>query len=127
MGTRFQVTRESPIHENIKQALVSASERDTRLIFRTLRNTARVWRNEVADAVVAKEKAGCSFEDIRDLVAGERGKAALRSGDLHGGVISAGIVIGLIRDIPSCADLIQRMVFDCRERLSAVQATFAAP
>jgi NAD(P)H-dependent flavin oxidoreductase YrpB (nitropropane dioxygenase family) len=124
MGTRFQVTREAPIHDNIKQALVKASEQDTNLIFRTLHNTARVFRNSVSDEVVAAEQAGCKFEDIRHLVAGTRGRAALESGDVQGGVVSAGMVIGLIDDVPTCEELIQRMVSECRERLTAAQAYF---
>lgn len=123
MGTRFQVTREAPIHESIKQALVAASERDTRLIFRTLKNTARVFRNRISEEVVATESrpGGCLFEDIRPLVAGARGRAALEAGDADGGIITAGVVIGLIDDIPSCEQLVQRMVRECRERLDAAR------
>jgi len=124
MGTRFQVTREAPIHENIKQALVAATERDTRLIFRTLNNTARVFRNQISDEVVAAERKGARFEDIRHLVAGARGRAALESGDVNGGVVAAGMVIGLIDDIPDCQTLIQRMVRECRDSLREAQASF---
>lgn len=125
MGTRFQVTQEAPIHENIKKALVAASERDTRLIFRTLRNTARVWKNQISDRVVAIEQKGCTFEDIKDLVAGSRGRAALEKGDPQDGVVAAGLAIGLIDDIPTCDELIQRMVRDCIERLDTVRGSFA--
>lgn len=120
MGTRFLVTRESPVHDNIKQALVSASERDTRLMFRTMRNTSRVLRNAVSEEVVATERrpGGCKFEDVRHLVAGARGREALASGEVDGGVVSAGLVVGLIDDVPSCADLMKRMVAQCREQLS---------
>lgn len=121
MGTRFEVTKEAPIHEAIKQALVAGSERDTKLIFRTLKNTARVFRNAISEKVVQIENrtGGATFEDIRHLVAGGRGKSALDAGDPHDGVITAGMVIGLIDDIPSCEELVQRMVKECRERLSA--------
>jgi nitronate monooxygenase len=125
MGTRFQVTQEAPIHENIKKALVGANERDTKLIFRTLRNTARVFRNRVSEEVVATELSGCSFEDIRHLVAGARGRAALDGGDPQGGIISAGMVIGLIDDVPTCEVLIQRMARECLERLQTTQSYFA--
>ncbi len=123
MGTRFCVTQEAPIHDNIKQALVRGSERDTALLFRTLRNTARVFRNAIADEVRAIEQrpGGCEFEDIRPLVAGARGRAALASGAVDDGVISAGQCIGLIDDVPSCAELIARMVADCRERLDVAR------
>jgi nitronate monooxygenase len=121
MGTRFCVTKEAPIHENIKRALVEANENDTRLMFRTMRNTARVFKNAISEEVVAMENrpGGCEFKDIHPLVAGARGRAALASGDVHGGVITAGQVIGLIDDIPSCAELIETMVADCRTHLLA--------
>ncbi|PWC39916.1 nitronate monooxygenase family protein [Azospirillum sp. TSO35-2] len=119
MGTRFLCTREAPVHDAIKQALVAASERDTNLIFRSLRNTARVFKNAVSDEVVAMERrpGGAAFEEVRPLVAGQRGRAALQSGDVQAGVVSAGMVVGLIDDIPTCADLIRRMVADCRDHL----------
>lgn len=119
MGTRFCVTQEAPIHDNIKQALVAGTERDTALLFRTLKNTARVFRNRIADEVLAIEQqpGGCIFEDIRSLVVGTRGRAALQSGEVDGGVIAAGQCIGLINDVPTCAILLERMVVECRERL----------
>ena len=119
MGTRFVATREAPVHDNIKRALVRASERDTRLMFRTMNNTVRVLRNDISEQVVAAERrpGGCRFEEIRHLVAGARGKAALASGSVDDGVLSAGQVVGLIEDIPSCAELIERMVVECRQHL----------
>jgi NAD(P)H-dependent flavin oxidoreductase YrpB (nitropropane dioxygenase family) len=124
MGTRFMVTQEAPVHHNIKQALVGATERDTKLMFRTLRNTTRAWSNAVSQEVVATEnrEGGCNFEDIRHLVSGQRGNQALQSGDVNGGVVAAGQVIGLIDDVPTCADLIERMVADCRAALARAQA-----
>jgi NAD(P)H-dependent flavin oxidoreductase YrpB (nitropropane dioxygenase family) len=120
MGTRFCVTREAPIHDNIKAALVKASERDTALLFRTLKNTVRVFRNAIADEVRAIEyrPGGCEFEDVRPLVAGVRGRAALRLGEVDAGIVSAGQCIGLIDDVPTCAELIERMVTDCRKHLA---------
>ncbi len=119
MGTRFCVTQEAPIHENVKQALVRGSERDTALIFRTLKNTARVFGNDIAKQVRSLEyrPGGCEFEEIKPLVLGTRGRAALQSGEVDGGIISAGQSIGLIDDIPTCADLIERIVAECRQRL----------
>ncbi len=124
MGTRFCATREAPIHDNIKQRLLGASERDTNLIFRTLKNTARVLKNVVSDEVVATERrpGGCEFDDIRHLVAGARGKAALQEGDPDGGIVTAGMVVGLIHDIPSCEELLERMVAECRESLTSASA-----
>jgi NADH:quinone reductase (non-electrogenic) len=126
MGTRFMCTREAPIHDNIKQALVAAGERDTNLMFRTMHNTARVFKNAISNEVLAMERRGAKFEDIRHLVAGARGKVALRSGEVDGGVISAGMVIGLIHDVPTCAELIERIVTDCRAHLRAASEMAAA-
>jgi nitronate monooxygenase len=116
MGTRFMLTREAPVHEAIKQALVEGSERDTTLIFRALRNTARVFRNAVSEEVnVIEREPGAKFEDIKALVAGVRGRAALETGEIDGGLIWAGLGVGLIDDIPSCAELVERIVDECRE------------
>jgi NADH:quinone reductase (non-electrogenic) len=119
MGTRFICTKEAPVHENIKKGIVGSSERDTRLIFRTLHNTARVLRNAVSEEVVAMEHrpSGCTFAEIKHLVVGTRGKAAWESGDLNGGILTAGMAIGLIDDVPTCKELIERIVRDCSLRL----------
>ncbi|AYC34073.1 nitronate monooxygenase [Pseudomonas cavernae] len=123
MGTRFCATQEAPIHDNIKQALVAASERDTRLIFRTLHNTARVLRNAISEEVVSIErKGGAQFEDIRHLVAGARGRAALETGQPDDGIVTAGQCVGLINDVPTCAELLERMVAECRASLKAAVA-----
>jgi nitronate monooxygenase len=120
MGTRFCATKEAPIHDNIKQALVRASERETNLIFRTLHNSGRVLKNSISDQVVATERrpGGCEFKDIQPLVSGQRGRATLESGDLDGGLVWAGQTVGLVQDVPSCAELLQRMVADCRAALN---------
>ena len=111
MGTRFMATREAPIHDNIKQRLVEATERDTALIFRTMRNTARVFKNQVADEVRAIEERGnATIDDIKHLVAGERGRKAMHEGDTEGGIWSAGMVAGLIHDIPTCQELVGRIM-----------------
>ncbi|MFJ4293352.1 NAD(P)H-dependent flavin oxidoreductase [Cupriavidus sp. NPDC089707] len=127
MGTRFCATQEAPIHDNVKQALVQASERDTNLIFRTLHNTARVLKNAVSDEVVSIERrpGGAQFEDVKHLVAGVRGKAALKAGETDGGIISAGQCVGLIDDVPSCEELLARMVRECREHLGSASRCFA--
>lgn len=119
MGTRFVCTREAPIHDSLKQALVRATEQDTNLIFRTLHNTARVLKNSISDQVVALERqpGGCRFEDIRHLVIGARGRDAWASGDVNSGVLTAGMVMGLIDDIPTCAELIERIARECTAHL----------
>lgn len=115
MGTRFMATKESPIHENIKQQMVANDERATDLIFRTMHNTARVARNAISQQVVALEKQGAKFEDVRDLVAGSRGKVVYETGDPDHGIWSAGMIQGLIHDIPSCGELVGRIVREAEE------------
>ncbi|MBT1254499.1 nitronate monooxygenase [Rhodococcus erythropolis] len=110
MGTRFMCTEESPIHRNIKEAIVAASEVDTELIFRSLRNTARVARNSISQEVVEILSSGGKFEDVRHLVAGARGRAVFDSGDPEAGVWTAGTVQGLIHDIPTVGELVERIV-----------------
>jgi nitronate monooxygenase len=124
MGTRFVATVEAPVHAAIKQRLVDARETDTRLMFRTLRNTARVLSNAVSEGVLRLERreGGCTFEDLRPLVAGARGRAALESGGVDDGVVWAGQVVGLIDDVPTCVGLLDRMARECRERAAAVSA-----
>lgn len=127
MGTRFCVTKEAPIHDNIKQLLVDKSERDTNLIFRTLHNTGRVLKTDLSDEVIAIENrpGGCEFKDIQPLVSGIKGREALESGDPSRGLIWAGQTVGLIHDIPTCAELIDRMVRECRELLANANACAA--
>ena len=115
MGTRFMATVESGIHDNVKARLVEVGERDTNLIFRQLRNTARVADNAVSREVVEKLEAGAQFEDIRDLVAGTRGAKVYETGDLDAGIWSAGMVQGLIRDVPTCHELVTRIVADAED------------
>ncbi|MGB1640504.1 MAG: NAD(P)H-dependent flavin oxidoreductase [Pseudohongiellaceae bacterium] len=126
MGTRFMVTKEAPIHEDVKQAMVNANELDTALIYRSLSNTARVFRNSVAEQVLDIEArpGATKFEDIQPLVQGTKGKELFEQGDLDRGIWSAGMVVGLIDDIPSCEELVARIVADAEaiisERLTAV-------
>lgn len=124
MGTRFCATREAPIHHHIKQMMVELTERDTNLIFKTLHNTGRVLKNAVSDEVVALERraGGCTFEDVRPLVAGARGREALERGDVGGGLVWGGQGVGLIEDIPSCEELLQRMVRECRAAVSQTRS-----
>ncbi len=127
MGTRFCVTKEAPIHQNFKQQMVANDERQTDLIFRTLHNTARVMRNKVSSEVVEIErKGGAKFEDVMHLVAGVRGRKAMEDGDTDGGIWSAGPVQGLIDDIPSVKELVDRIMSEAediiRARLNGVLA-----
>ena len=113
MGTRFCATKEAPIHDNVKQAYVDNDERGSFLIFRSFKNTARVGKSEVSEEVVRRlSKPDAKFEDVRELVAGVAGKELLQTGDLSKGVFWAGMVQGLIHDIPTCQELVSRIVAD---------------
>ena len=107
----------SPIHQNIKEKIVASNEQDTIHIFRTLNNTARVFKNAVSKQVVALERrpGGAKFEDLRDLVSGARGRIVFESGDVDYGVWTAGITVGLIKDIPTCEELLSRMESEATE------------
>lgn len=114
MGTRFIATQEAPVHQNVKDAILAASELDTRLVMRPLRNTERVLKNAAADRLLEKEKAlgtNLKFEDIIDEVAGVYPKIML-DGTMDAGVWSCGMVAGLINDIPTVQDLIDRIMSD---------------
>ncbi len=116
MGTRFLGTQEAPVHNNLKQKLIEASELDTQLIFRPFRNTARVFKNSGALEVAEIEKRpGAEFSDVSELVAGERGGVVLDTGDMEHGIWWAGISTGLIYDIPTVAELVSRIVSDAEK------------
>ena len=115
MGTRFVATREAPVHENVKQALVDHGETDTRLIMRSLRNTERVMHNPTVDKVLEIESKGnTKIEDIAPFVAGAEGLAMLEKGDTEKGTLAAGQCMGMIRDIPTVAELLDRIVNEAK-------------
>jgi NADH:quinone reductase (non-electrogenic) len=127
MGTRFCATKEAPIHDNVKQAYLNNDERGSFLIFRSFKNTARVGKSEVSEEVVRRlAQPGAKFADVQELVAGTAGRELLETGDLSKGVFWAGMVQGLIHDIPTCEELITRIVADAeaivRQRLSVMLA-----
>ncbi|WP_312027457.1 nitronate monooxygenase family protein [Dietzia sp. B32] len=115
MGTRFMCTAESPVAEQVKQQIVANTELDTKLIFRTLHNTARVAANAVSAEVVSREAEGAEFSDIQHLVAGARGRKVFEDGDLDAGIWSAGQCQGLIDDVPTVAELVDRMMSEAEE------------
>jgi NAD(P)H-dependent flavin oxidoreductase YrpB (nitropropane dioxygenase family) len=119
MGTRFMCTTESPIHQNIKEAIVAADETQTELIFRPLRNTARVASNIVSREVVDILSRGGQFEDVRDLVAGARGRSVYETGNPDAGIWTVGTSQGLIHDIPTVDELVQRMVSEAEAIIGA--------
>ncbi len=117
MGTRFMATKEAPIHNNVKQAILNATELDTRLIMRPLRNTERVLNNPAVERLLEKEKQlgkDIKFEDIIEEVAGVYPKV-MQQGTMDAGAWSCGMVVGLIHDIPTCKELIDRIMKDANE------------
>src|SRR5882762_2833548 len=117
MGTRFIATKEAPVHENVKRAIVEASELDTRLVMRPLRNTERVLKNAGVDKLLEIERekgANTSFKDIHDLVASVYPRVMLE-GQMDAGACSCGMVVGLINDIPTVKELIDRIMSEAEE------------
>ena len=122
MGTRFIATKEAPVHENVKQAIVAASELDTRLVMRPLRNTERVMTNEAVERLLEKEKRlgdELKFEDIIEEVAGVYPRIMME-GDMDAGAWSCGMVAGLVNDIPTCKELIDRIIAEADEILARI-------
>jgi nitronate monooxygenase len=125
MGTRFMATTDAPVHADVKQALVDADERQTRLIMRDLRNTERVMKNAAVDEIIRIEQLKgdrVSIDDIRHLVTGVQGRKVLQDGEMDAAAWSCGMVTGLIHDIPSCEALIGRIMDEAetivRQRLA---------
>jgi len=120
MGTRFVATQEAPVHPNVKQAYVDHGERDTRLIMRTLRNTERVLHNPIVDKVLEIESKGdTKIEDIAPYVSGYGGKRMLDDGEMDAGVLAAGQSTGLVHDIPTCKELLDRIMTEAEEIIKA--------
>ncbi len=128
MGTRFMATKEAPIHERVKQAIVAASELDTRLVMRPLRNTERVLRNGAVDRLLEKERelgANLKFEDIIEQVAGVYPRIMIE-GEMDAGAWSCGMVAGLIHDVPTVKELIDRIMAQAHAIIHERLAGFAA-
>ena len=115
IGTRLLVTRECPIHDNIKQALLAASELDTRLVLRSIGATHRVWCNPAAEKCIELENAGAGLEELITAASGEKARQMYRNGDLECGILSCGQGIGMVRDIPTVAEFFTRMMAEARE------------
>ena len=128
MGTRFMATKEAGVHQNVKDKMKEADELSTNLMFRTMHNTARVFKNSVSNEVVEIESTGeATFEDVKDLVAGQRGRVVFEEGDLEHGIWSAGISVARVKDIPTCEEMVSRLVADAKniidDRLQSVKAS----
>uniref|UniRef100_A0A060TAS8 ARAD1B09592p n=1 Tax=Blastobotrys adeninivorans TaxID=409370 RepID=A0A060TAS8_BLAAD len=111
MGTRFLCTVEAPVHENVKKAIVEGKENNTSLLLKPLKNSVRAYRNKVSIAVedIEKTNKNYKFEDVRELMAGKRGVKVYETGDVDYGIWSCGQVQGVIKDIPTCKDLVERL------------------
>ncbi|MCE2492667.1 MAG: nitronate monooxygenase [Alphaproteobacteria bacterium] len=117
MGSRMVATREAPVHDNVKQFMVQCSERDTVLIFRKLRNTARILKNSVAERIreVETSNPDHTIEDLIEYVSGEKSRQVLETGDLDHGIIWGGQTVGLIQDIPTVKELIDRIILEAAD------------
>ena len=128
MGTRFIATKEAPVHDNVKQAIVAASELDTRLVMRPLRNTERVLNNAATEKLLEKERElgdAITIQDILPEVAGVYPKI-MSDGDMDAGVWSCGMVAGLINDIPTCQELIDGIMQEADDILARMNGLAAA-
>lgn len=125
MGTRFCATKEAPVHDNVKQAYLDNDERGSFLIFRNFKNTARVGKSPVSEEVVRRlAEPDAKFSDVQELVAGTAGRELLKTGDLSKGVFWAGMIQGLIHDIPTCQELIDRIISEAEAILDQRLAGF---
>ena len=122
MGTRFMATKEAPGHARVKELLITASERDTVLLLRSFRNTMRALRNPTAEKVLELEKQGTDIHQLESLISGRAGLKLLESGDIDNGLLSVGQVVGLVHDIPTVKELIDRIIKEAEEVVSNIAA-----
>jgi nitronate monooxygenase len=119
MGTRFVATKEAPAHENVKQWYVDSKETDTMYVMRSLRNTERVLRNEVAEKVVELEQQGAGIQELAPLVTGKNGLRVLKDGETQVGLMTAGQSVGLVHDVPTVRELIDTIIGEAHQIVSA--------
>ena len=115
LGTRFLATQEAPIHDGIKQKIVEMDENQTQIIFRSYRNTARVYKNSVSQKVAEIEAAGGGFEQVHEYVLGTNQEKAWTTGDIEAGMVTAGMSGAFVDDVPTCRELVQRIVADAEQ------------
>lgn len=126
MGTRFVATLEAPVHEAIKQKIVEMDENQTQLIFRSFRNTARVYKNSVAEKVAQIEAEGGDFGQVHQYVSGAKQDEAWTTGDIEAGMVTAGMSGAFVRDIPSCQTLIDRIMGEANGIIGGLQSKVVA-
>ena len=122
MGTRFMATKEAPGHPKVKEWLIQASERDTLLLLRSFRNTMRALKNPTSEKVIEIEKQGADIHQLESLISGRVGRNLLETGDIENGLLTAGQVIGLIHDIPTVKELVDRIIKEAEEVVSNIGA-----
>jgi nitronate monooxygenase len=122
MGTRFMATKESPVHDKVKELFIKISERDTMLVNRSFRNTSRAWKNPTAEKVLEMENQGATIEQLAPLISGQTGRGMLETGDIDKGLLTVGQVVGLVRDIPTVKELIDRIIKEAEEVISHMGA-----
>jgi len=123
MGTRFMATKEAPGHARVKELLLTASERDTVLLLRSFRNTMRMLKNPTAEKVLELEKQGADIHQLESLISGRAGLKMLESGDVDSGLLSVGQVVGLIHEIPTVKELIDKIIKEAEEVASRIAAS----
>ena len=122
MGTRFMATKESPVHDKLKELFITISERDTILLLRSLRNTERSYKNPTAEKVFEMEKQGATIEQLAPLISGQVGRNILETGEVDTGLLTVGEVVGLVHDIPTVKELIDRIIKEAEEVSSNIGA-----
>jgi nitronate monooxygenase len=122
MGTRFMATKEAPGHPKVKEWLVQASERDTLLLLRSFRNTMRTLRNPTSEKVLEIEKQGADIHQLESLISGRVGQNLLETGNIESGLLSAGQVVGLVHDIPTVKELVDRIIKEAEEVVARIDA-----
>ena len=126
MGTRFVATQEAAAHDNVKQWYVDATENDTMYVMRSLRNTERVLRNPIAEKVVELESQGAGIAELAPLVSGKNGLRVLEEGELDVGMMTAGLSVGLVHDIPTVKELIDTIIGEAQEIVGTRLAEMSA-
>ncbi|MFW9825039.1 MAG: NAD(P)H-dependent flavin oxidoreductase, partial [Candidatus Thorarchaeota archaeon] len=123
MGTRMMATKECPIHDNLKQAFVNSQETDTNLVMRSIRNTHRVWRNKAAEKIIELESKKAPLQEIIQVASGQNALKMYQEGDLDAGMVSCGQGIGLIKDIPTAKELLDRIMKEAEDVINRLKAT----
>lgn len=126
MGTRFMATKEAPIHDGIKQKIVEMDENQTKLIFRSYRNTARVYKNAIAEKVSEIEAAGGGFDEVHEYVSGANQEKAWSTGDIDAGMVTTGMSGAFVDDVPTCKELVATIVKDAEDIISKRLASFVS-